>query len=78
MNNPVMAMEHYLQGAQDIDQAFANKQASGRVSELREMRSYFFQEYVRLVSRLAGERSDTLKCGWLRWKHFVVTFDRIG
>ncbi len=59
-----LAAEHYLSGAREINDAFAQRRAIGRVPELKEMRYSFMHTYVRIITRLTGERDRHIEV-WL-------------
>ena len=55
------ASEQWLIGGREIDQAFKNMKARGRESELRALRSWLMEQYVRAIDALtqkADERID--------------------
>jgi hypothetical protein len=62
--NLTLAAEHFLAGARDIDTAFAERRAIGRVPELKEMRYSYMHTYVQIVTRMTRDPNSAIDI-WL-------------
>lgn len=65
------AAAHYLAGGREIDQAFKEQRAGGRVIELRDLRNAFFQSYVDMVDQLIKSPNEHIET----WFAVADSFD---
>lgn len=69
--NLTNASLHYLKCGQDIDKAFAQGYARGRVQELRDIRSAMMHNYVEVVDRITQDPNQYLDV----WLAMLKAFD---